>query len=93
MRRAARIDDNHTEIVKAFEAAGATVKSVAQLKGFVDLVVGIHCRNGLVEIKDGSKPPSARKLTEAEQKFHDTWKGSIFIVESIDDVERVLNAI
>jgi hypothetical protein len=89
-RRAARTDSNQTEIVAAFRQAGASVKLVHTVKGFVDAVVGINGRNLLVEIKDGSKPPSARKLTSDESDFHRTWKGKIDIVESVDDVARVL---
>ena len=39
--------------------------------------------NYLLEVKDGNKPPSARKLTKNEQKFHDTWRGQIAIVENV----------
>ena len=52
----------------------------------VDIVVAKNGINVLVEIKDGNKPPSARKLTPDEQKFHDEWKGLIRIVETFDDV-------
>ena len=89
-RRAARTDSNQTKIVAAFRQAGASVKLVHTVKGFVDAVVGINGRNLLVEIKDGSKPPSARKLTDDELEFHLFWKGTIHIVESVDDVARVL---
>lgn len=91
-RRAARVDDNHHEIVKAFRCAGASVKPVHTVKGFVDLIVGINGRNLLIEVKDGSKAQSRRKLTECEQAFHDSWKGKIFIVESVDDVAKILGA-
>lgn len=90
MRRAARIDANQGEIIEAFRKAGASVKPVHVVKGFVDIVVGINGRNMLVEIKDGAKVKSARKLTEAEQKFHDEWKGRVHIVECLDDVTSVL---
>jgi len=89
-RRAARTDSNQTEIVAAFRQAGASVKLVHTVKGFVDAVVGINGRNLLVEIKDGSKPPSARMLTPDEEDFHRGWKGTIHIVESVDDVVKVL---
>ena len=89
-RRAARTDSNQTEIVAAFRKAGASVKLVHTVKGFVDAVVGINGRNLLIEIKDGSKPPSARKLTGDEGDFHRKWKGTIDIVESVDDVAKVL---
>ena len=59
--------------------------------GFVDLVVGIPTswggENALVEVKDGEKPPSKRKLLQSEQDFHDDWRGrKPVIIESVDDV-------
>lgn len=92
MRRAAKVDDNQEEIVKAFRKAGASVKPVHQIKGFVDILVGYCGIDQQVEIKDGTKPPSERRLTEGEQKHWDTWKGRRpMIVESLDDVPRVLS--
>lgn len=93
MRRAAKVDANQGQIIAAFRKAGASVKPVHVVKGFVDIVVGINGRNMLVEIKDGAKVKSKRKLTEMEQDFHNGWKGSIHIVESVDDVAKVLNGI
>lgn len=72
MRRAARRDDNETEIVKALRKAGAYV---CYLNQPADLLIGYKGRSILLEVKDGSKPPSARKLTPNEQKFHDEWTG------------------
>jgi hypothetical protein len=39
---------------------------------------------------DGSKPPSERKLTKGQVKFHQTWPGHIHIVESVEDVYKLL---
>jgi hypothetical protein len=40
----------------------------------------------LMELKDGDKCPSARKLTEAEQLFFDNWIGGpLVIVISVED--------
>lgn len=91
MRRAAKVDANQTEIIAAFRKAGASVKPVHVVKGFVDIVVGINGQNMLVEIKDGAKVKSKRKLTAMEQEFHDGWKGRIHIVESVDDVAAILS--
>lgn len=86
MRRAARVDDNQDQIVKALRAIGATVRVVTQGNGLPDLLVGYRGQTVLMEVKDGKKPPSARKLTEAEQKFFDEWRGGLLVVvESIDD--------
>ena len=90
MRRAARIDDNQKEIIAAFRKAGCSVKPVHTIKGFVDIIVGLNGRNILVEIKDGNKPKSARKLTTAESEFHKQWKGQVCIVESVADVAAIL---
>ena len=92
MRRAAKVDDNQAEIVKAFRAMGATVFPTHRVgQGFPDLVVGYKGKNYLVEVKDGKKFKSQRALTDDEQKFFNGWKGSIFIVESVDHCVNLLN--
>jgi hypothetical protein len=40
-------------------------------------------RNYLIEIKDGSKPPSKRKLTSDEQEWHDTWRGTVYVANNM----------
>lgn len=71
MRRAPRLDANHLEVVRALRAAGCAVWSTAALGGgFPDLVVfHVRCGVRLLEVKDGSKPPSARRLTDDERDF------------------------
>lgn len=95
MRRAAKVDANQTEIVKAFRELGCSVAITSHLgKGFPDMVVGIMGRhNLLVEVKDGAKPPSKRKLTPDEQEFKDNWTGQYCVVESIEDVHRLVNEV
>jgi len=44
-----------------------------------------------IEIKDGSKPPSQRKLSSGESKFKSEWLGRWELVESIDDVIKLNN--
>lgn len=72
MRRAARTDANHSEIRDALrDVPGCVVGDTHSLgDGFPDLVIGWRGRWIPVEIKDGSKPQSARALTEAEAKWH-----------------------
>lgn len=80
-RRAARTDANQTAIVATLRGVGCSVFITSSLGGgFGDIVAGRHGVNYLLEIKDGSKPPSARKLTPDEQKFHDEWKGQVCVV-------------
>jgi Holliday junction resolvase len=86
MRRAAKVDDNHTEIVEALRAMGCTVMSLAAVGGGCpDIAVGIRGKTLLIEIKDGSKPPSRRKLTEDQLKWHSEWKGHVAIVENVEE--------
>lgn len=87
MRRAARTDGNQNEIAKALRDVGFSLFSLAAVgKGMGDVLVGYGGRTFLCEIKDGSKPPSARKLTEAQIKFRDSWKGDYTVLESVEDV-------
>lgn len=85
-RRAARVDDNQAEIVAALRGAGCSVLSLAAIgKGCPDLLVCspfYPWKYHALEVKDGSKPPSARKLTPDQQKFHAEWKGWIHVVTS-----------
>jgi len=85
-RYAARIDANQNDIVKALRAAGAVVRIITQGDGIPDLLVGFEGGTILIEVKDGDKCPSARKLTEAEQLFFDKWVGGpLVIVTSVED--------
>lgn len=91
MRHAARIDANQEQIVSALRAMGATVRIVTQGNGLPDLLVGFRGVTILMEVKDGQKVPSARKLTPAEQRFFDEWRGGIVaIVNSVDEAIALL---
>jgi hypothetical protein len=84
MRRAAKIDDNQTEIVKNLRKAGYSVCILSAVgKGVPDILVGANGVNILMEIKDGNKPLSARKLTPDEAKWHQSWKGQVAVVSSL----------
>lgn len=70
VRRAARRDDNHREVVDALRKAGAFVQDLASVgNGCFDLLAGAHGRWGVIEVKDGDKVPSARKLTDHEVRW------------------------
>jgi len=91
MRYANRIDANQNAIVQALRECGATVRIISQGGGIPDLLVGYNEYTILMELKDGSKPPSARKLTEDEQKFFDEWTGGMLaIVNSIEEALDIL---
>jgi len=82
MNRRGRIDANQPEIVKALRAVGASVQSLADMgRGVPDLLVGWRGLNLLFEVKDGAKPPSARRLTPDEERWHRGWRGQVVVVE------------
>tara|TARA_R110000782_G_scaffold10953_1_gene33805 strand:+ start:53 stop:340 length:288 start_codon:yes stop_codon:yes gene_type:complete len=68
MIRAARKDSNHKEVVSAMEKIGASVIDLWQVKNAFDVLALYRGKAFIIEIKDGAKPPSARKLTEGEIK-------------------------
>lgn len=80
--RAAKIDANQNEIVNALRNEGCSVQSLAAVgKGVPDLLVANHKGElFLMEVKDGNKPPSARKLTLDQVKWHDNWNSEIHVV-------------
>jgi hypothetical protein len=90
-RRAARIDRNHRQIVRALEQVGASVQSLAAVgDGCPDLLVGRAGRWFVLEVKDGSKPPSARTLTPEQREWIDRANGDVHVVTSIDEAIHVV---
>ena len=84
-RRAARTDANQPEIVAALRAAGCSVASAAALGGgFPDLVVGRGGRTFLLEVKDPAKDVTHRALTPAQRTWHDSWRGHVVVVETVE---------
>lgn len=94
MRYAAKCDRNQPEIVATLRKMGCTVAHTHMVsKGFPDVAIGYAGQTFLAEIKDGDLPPSQRKLTPDEEVFHDTWKGHVTILESINDVIKFFQRI
>ena len=95
MRRAAKIDANQEQVIKALRSVGAVVQSLAAVgKGVPDLLVGYQGKTILFEVKDGNKPPSARKLTEDQIKWHGAWRGGpLAVVDGPEAALRMLGAI
>ena len=93
MRRAAKVDANQSEIVDALRKAGCSVQCLHMIgKGCPDLLVGRAGRNHVLEVKDGSKPLSARKLTPDELEWHVFWRGQVAVVCSAGEALRVVMA-
>ena len=94
MIRAARVDSNQPEIVTALRKVGCVVVIVSQLKNLCDIAV---LRAGVtywMEIKDGTKPPSQRKLTPGELKCKSDFESvgvAYNIVNSIDEALHIIN--
>lgn len=88
-----RTDANQGEIVDALRAVGATVTSTHMIGGgFPDLYVGYRGDNYLLEVKDGSKPPSRRKLTPDEEKWHSECQGYVEIVNDANEALYIIGA-
>lgn len=94
MRQRAKVDANQKEIVKALEEYGATVLHLHQVgKGCPDIAVGWRGVNYFFEIKDGAKFKSERKLTADEKRWHETWRGTVHVIESKEQALMAIGAI
>lgn len=86
-----RTDENQSDIVKDLRKIGASVESLAPLgSGAPDLLVGFRGTNYAFEVKNPARPPSGRSLTPDETKWHNEWRGQVDVVESFDDVMRIV---
>lgn len=91
-----RTDENHTDIVEAFENLGCTVadlsaagrKSIRNI-GAPDLIVGIAGKNEFVEVKTEEGRVSLKQI-----KFNEKWRGGKpHIVRNVDDVINLVQKI
>jgi Holliday junction resolvase len=79
----ARVDANQAKLVALLRKLGFSVQHLHAVgRGVPDLMLGAHGVNYLVEVKDGSKPPSARLLNPAQVAWHAEWKGQAVVIES-----------
>lgn len=93
MRRAAKVDSNHADIVSALQAVGCSVQSLAAVgAGCVDLLVGVAGWNVLIEIKDGGRVPSERRFTPAQKAWHREWRGTAHVAESVGQALAIVAA-
>lgn len=94
MRIAAKIDRNQPEIVKALRSIGCSVQTLAAVgKGAPDLLVARNGSLWLMEVKDGSKPPSGRKLTPDQIEWHLNWGSKVHVVNNIDEAVSIVTAV
>lgn len=85
MRRAAKVDANQACIIKALRQIGASVQPLHTVGGGVpDLLVGYRGKNTLLEVKDGGKVKSARKLTDEQIEWITAWRGKVRVVENLN---------
>lgn len=90
MRRYAnRKDENHGSVKAVFESLDCSVIDVSDAPCGFDLIVGYKTQAIAVEVKDGDKPPSARKLTLNENNAHNAWRGPKAIVKSQEEAIAV----
>lgn len=91
--RAPKKDANHVEVGDGLRALGWSVLDLAQHGVSVDYAIGKPGFACLLEVKDGKKKPSARKLTEKEQKLRDNWKGpyvaAISLIDAIQQLSKL----
>jgi hypothetical protein len=90
-RTRSRTDDNQLLIVQSLRQHGASVQPLHTVgKGCPDLLVGFKGANYLLEIKDGLKSPSKRKLTLDQSAWHEVWAGSVTIVTNVAEAIALL---
>ena len=92
MRRAAKVDMNHAEIVAALRASGCSVLDLSRHgSGCPDVLVyaprlSAYC---LVEIK---APGKRKNLTPKQVEFHQNWRGPVVVVDSVEEALKTFAA-
>ena len=89
MRRRARVDACHAEIVDALRRIGCGVWSTASFgRGCPDLVVWTGTKYLLLELK-----AAKGSLTPDQTQWLQWWNGPVHVVRSVDEALRVCRGI
>ena len=85
MRRAAKVDANHAEIVKALRSIGCSVLDLSRVgQGCPDLLVAVRGQMILLECK-----LPRERLNARQQRFFGSWSGRCTIVRSAAEAVAV----
>lgn len=93
---AKKVDANQGEIVKALRRVGAKVQPLHIVgKGCPDIAVAFRGAWFMAELKDGSKPPSAQRLTPDEAEWHAAFsqQAPVHVWRDADEALRCIGAI
>lgn len=86
MRRNARVDANHKQIVDELRQIGASVVSLAPMgRGVPDLLVGYRGVNFLFEVKH-----KKGELTADQTEFIAMYRGAVHVIRSSDEAIALL---
>lgn len=94
--RPRRVDANHRQLVAVLRDIGAEVLDLHTLPGALDLLIGYRGVLYLVELKDGLKPPSRRRITTAEQATIARFRAvgcPVIVAATEDELLRALGAV
>jgi hypothetical protein len=92
MRRAAKVDANHAAIREALRKSGWHVEDTSAVgNGFPDLVAIRFGQVEFIEVKDGAKVKSARRLTAREEVVALKFAAAGKRVRVIETIEQAVN--
>jgi len=91
MRRAGKVDANQAVVVRKLRDCAVKVEILSDVgKGVPDILCGFRGLNILLEVKDGAKFPSDRKLTADQVAWHASWPGQVDVVSDFDEAWAVI---
>lgn len=86
MRRAAKVDTAHPEIVEGLRAIGCDVQSLASVgNGCPDLLCHFRGAYSLIEVKSPGE-----QLNPIQKRWHAQWKGPAHVVWSLQEAIAVV---
>jgi len=92
----ARTDSNHKQVLEILRRGGWSASSTHRVGfGFPDIVAARAGLTIMVEVKDGAKVPSARKLSKKQVRFLATWPGQVIVavsgLDALSQCNRILD--